>query len=46
MIEQLRQRLQALQRTAGLEDGLRPLHFGIASVDAALGGGLARGTLH
>src|SRR5665647_3136916 len=46
MIEQLRQRLQALQRTAGLEDGLRPLPFGIASVDAALGGGLARGTLH
>ena len=46
MIEQLRQRLQALQRPAGLADGCTALPFGIAAVDAALGGGLPRGTLH
>jgi protein ImuA len=44
MIEQLRRRLQALQRTAGIEDSALPL--GIAAVDAALGGGLAHGALH
>lgn len=46
MIKQLRQRLQALQRTAGIEDDPGTISFGIASVDAALGGGLARGALH
>ena len=50
MIEQLRQRLQALQKTAGIEDGpggsLQALPLGIAAIDAALGGGLARGALH
>ena len=46
MIEQLRQRLQALQKTAGIEDGHSVLPFGIAPIDAALGGGLARGALH
>jgi protein ImuA len=46
MIEQLRQRLQALQRTAGIGDGPDTLPLGIAAVDAALGGGLARGALH
>ncbi len=46
MIEQLRQRLQALQKTAGIEDGAGALPLGIAAIDAALGGGLARGALH
>lgn len=46
MIEQLRQRLQALQRTAGIADGARALPLGIGTIDAALGGGLARGALH
>jgi protein ImuA len=46
MIEQLRQRLQALQRTAGIEDGASVLPLGIAAIDEALGGGLARGALH
>jgi len=46
MIEQLRQRLQALQKTAGIEDDPGALPLGIATVDEALGGGLARGALH
>ena len=46
MIEQLRQRLQTLQKTAGIEDGPGVLPLGIAPIDAALGGGLARGALH
>jgi protein ImuA len=46
MLEQLRQRLQALQKPAGIEDGPGTLPFGIAAIDEALGGGLARGALH
>ena len=46
MIEQLRQRLQALQKPAGIEDGPAVLPLGIAAIDEALGGGLARGALH
>jgi protein ImuA len=46
MIEELRQRLQALQKGPGIEDGPGPLPLGIASIDAMLGGGLARGALH
>lgn len=46
MIEQLRQRLQALQKTAGIEGGASALPLGIAAIDQALGGGLARGALH
>lgn len=46
MIEQLRQRLQALQKSAGIEDVASALPLGIAPIDAALGGGLARGALH
>ena len=46
MIEQLRQRLQALQKTAGIADGACTLPLGIAAIDGALGGGLARGALH
>jgi protein ImuA len=46
MIEQLRQRLQALQKSPGIEDVAGALPLGIASIDAALGGGLARGALH
>ena len=46
MLEQLRQRLQALQKTAGIADGPGVLPLGIAAIDAALGGGLARGALH
>jgi protein ImuA len=46
MLEELRQRLQALQKTTGLGPGPGALPLGIAGVDAALGGGLARGALH
>ncbi len=46
MIEQLRQRLQALQKTAGIADGAGTLPFGISTIDEALSGGLARGALH
>ncbi len=46
MLEQLRQRLQALQKTAGIGDDPGALPLGIAAIDAALGGGLARGALH
>ncbi|HEY1474908.1 MAG TPA: DNA repair protein [Pseudolabrys sp.] len=46
MLEQLRQRLQALQKTVGIGDGPGALPLGIAPIDAALGGGLARGALH
>jgi protein ImuA len=46
MIAQLRQRLQALQKTAGIADGASALPLGITAIDAALGGGLARGALH
>ena len=46
MIAQLRQRLQKLQRPVGIDSdpGCQPL--GVAAIDGALGGGLARGALH
>ena len=46
MIELLRQRLQALQKTAGIADGAGTLPLGISTIDEALSGGLARGALH
>jgi protein ImuA len=46
MLDELRQRLQALQKVTGIEDGSGPLPFGIEAIDAVLGGGLARGALH
>jgi protein ImuA len=46
MLEQLRQRLQTLQRSAGIEGDHGALPLGVAAIDAALGGGLARGALH
>jgi protein ImuA len=46
MIEQLRQRLAALQKAAGIEDDPGCLPLGIAAIDEALGGGLSRGALH
>src|SRR5450755_1478719 len=46
MLKQLRQRLQALQKPAGIGDNPGCLPLGIAAVDEALGGGLARGALH
>jgi len=46
MIDQLRQRLRALQKIVGIVDGARTLPLGIAAIDDALGGGLARGALH
>lgn len=46
MLEELRQRLQALQRPPGIDDDPGMLPLGIAPVDAALGGGLACGALH
>ena len=46
MIAQLRQTLRSLQRPAGIDSdpGCQPL--GVAAIDGALGGGLARGALH
>ena len=46
MLEQLRQRLRALERPAGIADGPSVLPLGIAAIDDTLGGGLARGALH
>jgi protein ImuA len=46
MLEQLRQRLQALQKPTGIGDGPGALPLGIAAIDDVLGGGLARGALH
>jgi len=46
MIEQLRQRLLALQRPLKMENGSGVLPFGIAAIDTMLGGGLMRGALH
>jgi protein ImuA len=46
MIDELRQRLRALEKPAGMEDGPGALPLGIAAVDAVLGGGLACGALH
>jgi protein ImuA len=46
MIAELRQTLQRLERPAGLDGGPGSVALGIAAIDAALGGGLARGALH
>jgi protein ImuA len=46
MIDQLRQRLQALEKPAALDGAPGCLPLGVAGIDAALGGGLARGALH
>lgn len=46
MIEELRQRLQALERPPGLEDDPGMVPLGIEAVDRILGGGLGRGALH
>jgi protein ImuA len=46
MIEQLRQRLQALQKGAGMMEDPGALPLGITAIDRALGGGLSRGALH
>jgi protein ImuA len=46
MIAQLRQSLQALERPAGLHGNPPTVPTGLAAIDAALGGGLARGALH
>jgi protein ImuA len=46
VIAQLRQNLWALEKSAGVEDGPGALPLGIAAIDLALGGGLARGALH
>jgi len=46
MIEQLRQRLLALQRVPRIEAGPTAFPLGIPVIDAVLGGGLLRGALH
>ncbi len=46
MLSELRHRLQALQRPAGLDGGPGSLPLGIDVIDTALGGGLLRGALH
>lgn len=46
MLEQLRQRLRALEKPVVLEGDAGMLPFGLEPVDTILGGGLARGALH
>ena len=46
MLEQLRNSLRALEKPAALDGEPGCLPLGIAGIDAALGGGLARGALH
>ncbi len=46
MLDELRQRLRAMEKVTGIEAGPGPVPLGLAGVDAALGGGLARGALH
>ena len=46
MLDDLRQRMRALERPATLEGSVAVLPLGVSEVDAALGGGLARGALH
>ena len=46
MLEELRQRLQSLQKTAGIDGDPGVLPLGLAAVDGVLGGGLLRGALH
>jgi protein ImuA len=46
MIEQLRQRLLALQRMTGIQDGPSALSLAIPAIDTVLGGGFMRGALH
>ena len=42
IVDQLRQRLQALQKTPGIEGRPGTLPFGIPAIDTMLGGGLVR----
>lgn len=46
MIDELRQRIQALQRPPGIDDDPGVVPLGIPAIDRVLGGGLARGALH
>ena len=46
MLVELRQKLRKLERPAGFEAEAGAMPLGIAAIDTALGGGLARGALH
>jgi protein ImuA len=46
MIDELRQKLRALEWPAGIDGDPGNVALGVAAIDAALGGGLARGALH
>ena len=46
MLDELRRRLQALHQETGIDGDPGSLPLGIAAVDEALAGGLARGALH
>lgn len=46
MLDELRQRLQALQRPPGIEDDPGVAALRVAAIDDALSGGFARGALH
>jgi protein ImuA len=46
MIEALRQSLRRLEKPAGIGDEAGALPLGVAAIDSALGGGLARGAVH
>jgi protein ImuA len=46
MIDQLRQHLQVLQKSGGIEGRPGTLPFGIPVIDTMLGGGLVRSALH
>lgn len=45
-IGRLREQLRAAETALGLSDPALPLALGIPAIDAVLGGGLSRGTLH
>ncbi len=46
MLVELRKTLARLERITGIDGDAGVMPFGIAPIDAALGGGLARGALH
>lgn len=46
MLDDLRQRVRALERPAWLEEEAAAVPIGVQEVDAVLGGGLMRGALH
>lgn len=46
MLEELRQRVQRLERPPGFDEDPGAVPLGLPAIDSVLGGGLARGSLH